>query len=59
MIWCSICQTLPLGITLWRGSPSAGVRPVAQIDYWEDNGGVTFEDPDGRKVVFVSWIYGQ
>jgi hypothetical protein len=38
---------------------SAGVRPVAQIDYWEDNGGVTFEDPDGRKVVFVSWIYGQ
>ena len=38
---------------------SAGVRPVAQIDYWEDNGGVTFEDPDGRKVVFASWIYSQ
>lgn len=38
---------------------SAGVHPVAQIDYWEDNGGVTFEDPDGRKIVFVSWIYGQ
>ena len=38
---------------------SAGVLPVAQIDYWEDNGGVTFEDPDGRKVVFASWIYSQ
>jgi catechol 2,3-dioxygenase-like lactoylglutathione lyase family enzyme len=32
---------------------SYGVRPVPQIDYWDDNGGVTFEDPDGRKVVFV------
>ena len=38
---------------------SAGVLPVGQIDYWEDNGGVTFEDPDGRKVVFASWIYSQ
>ena len=36
---------------------SAGVHPVAQIDYWEANGGVTYQDPDGREVVFASWIY--
>jgi hypothetical protein len=36
---------------------AAGVHPVAQIDYWEANGGVTYEDPDGREVVFASWIY--
>jgi catechol 2,3-dioxygenase-like lactoylglutathione lyase family enzyme len=36
---------------------AAGIHPVAQIDYWEANGGVTFEDPDGREVVFASWIY--
>ncbi len=36
---------------------AAGVRPVAQIDYWEDNGGVTYQDPDGREVVFASWTY--
>jgi catechol 2,3-dioxygenase-like lactoylglutathione lyase family enzyme len=35
----------------------AGVHPVAQIDYWEDNGGVTYQDPDGREVVFASWVY--
>jgi catechol 2,3-dioxygenase-like lactoylglutathione lyase family enzyme len=35
----------------------AGVHPVAQIEYWEDNGGVTYQDPDGRDVVFASWIY--
>ena len=35
----------------------AGVRPVAQIDYWQDNGGVTYQDPDGREVVFASWVY--
>jgi catechol 2,3-dioxygenase-like lactoylglutathione lyase family enzyme len=35
----------------------AGVHPVRQIDYWQDNGGVTFQDPDGREVVFASWIY--
>jgi hypothetical protein len=36
---------------------SAGVHPVAQIDYWKANGGITYRDPDGREVVFASWIY--
>jgi catechol 2,3-dioxygenase-like lactoylglutathione lyase family enzyme len=36
---------------------AAGVDPVAQIDYWQANGGVTYPDPDGREVVFASWIY--
>jgi hypothetical protein len=36
---------------------AAGIDPVAQIDYWQDNGGVTYQDPDGREVVFASWIY--
>jgi len=35
----------------------AGVNPVGQIDYWQSNGGVTYQDPDGREVVFASWIY--
>jgi hypothetical protein len=37
---------------------AAGVHPVVQIDYWEANGGVTYQDPDGREIVFASWIYG-
>ena len=36
---------------------AAGVHPVAQIDYWQHNGGVTYQDPDGREVVFASWVY--
>lgn len=36
---------------------AAGVHPVRQIDYWDANGGVTYQDPDGREVVFVSWVY--
>jgi catechol 2,3-dioxygenase-like lactoylglutathione lyase family enzyme len=36
---------------------AAGLDPIPQIDYWEDNGGVTYQDPDGREVVFASWIY--
>jgi hypothetical protein len=36
---------------------AAGVDPVAQIAYWQDNGGVTYRDPDGHEVVFASWIY--
>ena len=35
-----------------------GVNPVArQHPYWDDNGGVTFRDPDGRTIVYVSWVY--
>ena len=36
---------------------AAGLDPVAQIDYWDANGGVTYQDPDGREVVFASWIH--
>ena len=36
---------------------AAGIHPVAQIDYWAANGGVTYQDPDGREVVFASWTY--
>jgi hypothetical protein len=36
---------------------AAGARPVARIDYWQANGGVTYQDPDGREVMFASWIY--
>jgi len=36
-----------------------GVKPAArQHPYWDDWGGTTFLDPDGRKVVYVSWVYG-
>ena len=37
---------------------AAGVEPVTGLDYWEANGGLTYRDPDGREVVFVSWVYG-
>jgi len=37
----------------------AGVRPAAtQHPYWDDWGGVTFLDPDGRGIIFVPWVYG-
>jgi catechol 2,3-dioxygenase-like lactoylglutathione lyase family enzyme len=36
---------------------AAGVHPVAQIEYWAANGGITYQDPDGREVVFASWVY--
>jgi catechol 2,3-dioxygenase-like lactoylglutathione lyase family enzyme len=37
-----------------------GVRPVRdQHRYWEENGGITFRDPDGRGVVYASWVYGR
>jgi hypothetical protein len=36
---------------------AAGLDPVPQIDYWRANGGVTYQDPDGREVVFAAWIY--
>jgi catechol 2,3-dioxygenase-like lactoylglutathione lyase family enzyme len=38
---------------------AAGVEPTAQHSYWHANGGVTFKDPDGREIVFVSWVYGR
>ncbi len=38
---------------------AAGVQPAPQHPYWAANGGVTYHDPDGREVVFVSWVYGR
>jgi catechol 2,3-dioxygenase-like lactoylglutathione lyase family enzyme len=39
---------------------AAGVHPEAeQHPYWEENGGVTFRDPDGRGLIYVSWVYGR
>jgi catechol 2,3-dioxygenase-like lactoylglutathione lyase family enzyme len=37
---------------------AAGLEPARQHPYWQANGGVTYQDPDGREVVFVSWVYG-
>ena len=37
---------------------AAGMEPALQHPYWQANGGVTYRDPDGREVVFVSWVYG-
>jgi YycE-like protein len=36
---------------------AVGISPVEQIEYWRDNGGVTYRDSDGHEVVFASWIY--
>lgn len=36
---------------------AAGARPVPQIYYWQANGDVGYQDPDGREVVFASWIF--
>ena len=37
-----------------------GVRPEPeQHPYWEENGGTTFRDPDGRGIIFVSWVFGR
>ena len=33
---------------------AAGLEPTSQHPYWQANGGVTYQDPDGREVVFVS-----
>ena len=38
---------------------AAGVEPTSQHPYWQANGGVTYQDPDGGEVVFVSWVYGR
>jgi catechol 2,3-dioxygenase-like lactoylglutathione lyase family enzyme len=37
---------------------AAGLEPAPQHPYWQANGGATYRDPDGREVVFVSWVYG-
>ena len=38
---------------------AAGLTPAPhQHPYWQANGGMTYRDPDGREVVFVSWVYG-
>src|SRR4051794_32761852 len=31
----------------------------APHSYWVDRGGVVHLDPDGRRVVFASWVYGE
>jgi len=54
--WCSTCLMLPPGADGARLA-AAGARPVPQIGCWQANGGVTYQDPDGREVVFASWIY--
>jgi hypothetical protein len=38
---------------------AAGVEPSSRHRYWQANGGVTYQDPDGREVVLVSWVYGR
>ena len=38
---------------------AAGLEPTSQHPYWKANGGVTYQDPDGREVVCVSWVYGR
>ena len=38
---------------------AAGAEPTSPHPYWHANGGVTYPDPDGREVVFVSWVYGR
>ena len=35
---------------------AAGARPVPQIGCWQANGGVTYQDPNGREVVFAPCI---
>ena len=38
---------------------AAGLEPTSQHPYWQANGGITYQDPDGREVVFVSLVYGR
>jgi len=38
---------------------AAGAKPTTPHPYWHANGGVTYQDPDRREVVFVSWVYGR
>jgi len=42
-----------------RALRANGVHPTpTQHPYWDDWGGTTFLDPDGRKIVYVRWVYG-
>ena len=34
-------------------------RDPAPHPYWVANGGVVYLDPDGRRVVFAPWVYGE
>ena len=37
-----------------------GVRPERdQHPYWAENGGTAFRDPDGRGIVYASWVFGR
>jgi len=37
---------------------NAGLAPIADPHpYWAANGAVIYNDPDGRDVVFVPWVY--
>jgi catechol 2,3-dioxygenase-like lactoylglutathione lyase family enzyme len=39
---------------------AGGVRPEPdQHPYWDENGGTTFRDPDGRGVIYASWVFGR
>jgi catechol 2,3-dioxygenase-like lactoylglutathione lyase family enzyme len=39
---------------------AAGVpRDPAPHPYWSARGGVSFLDPDGRRVVFAPWVFGE
>jgi catechol 2,3-dioxygenase-like lactoylglutathione lyase family enzyme len=39
---------------------AGGARPEPeQHAYWEENGGTTFLDPDGRGILFASWVFGR
>src|SRR6185369_5893996 len=55
--WCSTCLMLPPGSRWGARLAAAGAGPVPQIGCWQANGGVTYQDPDGREAVFASWIY--
>lgn len=61
--WCPLgtsvaAERTPATVIASSRLAAAGVGPVAQIDCWEANGGVTYQDPDGRELLSASWIYG-
>jgi N-acetylglutamate synthase-like GNAT family acetyltransferase len=42
------------------GLRERGVAPDPQPHpYWQANGAVSYQDPDGRAVVFAPWVYGR